>query len=113
MVQTDPESVSDAIAHFLDNAVKYTRKGGIIVSLRKSGDRANLTIQDSGSGISREYLPVIFEPFTQESEGFTKKYQGIGLGLALAKRYLDAVGAELDIQSEKDKGTTITIAFPV
>jgi signal transduction histidine kinase len=53
----------------------------------------------------------MFNPFTQESEGYTKEYEGVGLGLPLTKRYLDLIGAKLKVDSEKGIGSTFTIIF--
>jgi two-component system, sensor histidine kinase len=70
-----------------------------------------LEIRDTGIGISQEYLPRLFQPFSQEHSETARKFQGSGLGLALTRKYLELNGAELSVQSEKGKGTTFTIHF--
>jgi signal transduction histidine kinase len=77
------------LKNLLDNAIKYTESGEIILRLKNSQNHLALEIQDSGIGISKEYEQRIYEPFSQASEGYTKEFQGVGLGLALTKRYLD------------------------
>jgi len=70
-----------------------------------------LITKDTGIGISPEYLKHIFETFSQESSGYTKNYQGVGLGLSLTKRYLDLIKARIDITSEKGSGSEIALIF--
>jgi CheY-like chemotaxis protein len=78
---------------------------------RATDGRLCLEIRDTGMGISEEYLPRLFQPFSQEQSGPMRKFQGSGLGLALARKYLELNGAEISVQSEKGKGTTFTIRF--
>ena len=78
---------------------------------RAPDGRLCVEIRDTGIGISREYLPHLFEQFSQEQLGNTRRYQGSGLGLALTRKYLELNGAEISVQSEKGKGTTFTIHF--
>jgi CheY-like chemotaxis protein len=78
---------------------------------RATGARLCLEIRDTGIGISEEYLPRLFQPFSQEHSGPARRFQGSGLGLALTRKYLELNGAEISVQSEKGKGTTFTIRF--
>jgi len=112
MVSVDNYSIHQAILNITGNAIKYTNEGKIELSLIQKGDRFRLSIQDTGIGISEEYQKRIFDPYTQESEGFTKNFQGIGLGLALSKRYLELNDIELELESQKNVGTTFTLIFP-
>ena len=68
-------------------------------------------IADTGIGISRQYMPRLFLPFTQEETGYTRKFEGNGLGLSIVKSYLDLLRADIKVKSEKDRGTTFTITF--
>ncbi len=112
VVNLDEYSVSQAIANLIDNAIKYTKSGSVEVIIRKNEkDLLNVIIRDTGIGISKEYLPNIFEAFTQEDRGYTREYEGNGLGLALVKKYCEINDMELEIESEKGKGTTISIVF--
>ncbi|PKL87144.1 MAG: hypothetical protein CVV23_16915, partial [Ignavibacteriae bacterium HGW-Ignavibacteriae-2] len=60
---------------------------------------------------SQEFLPSLFNPFTQETEGYTRKFEGNGLGLALVKKYCELNNVQITVQSEKNKGTTFTLEF--
>ncbi len=111
MIFSDNHSLHQAILNLVDNAIKYTNAGKIELSLSQKQNSYRLSIQDTGIGISEEYQKRIFEPYTQESEGFTKNFQGIGLGLALTKRYLELNDINLELESSKSLGTTFTLIF--
>jgi len=110
-VRADEYGLCQAISNLLDNAIKYTEKGRVTLSLMKKAKRFILTIQDTGIGMSSEYMNRMFEAFSQESEGYTKKYQGIGLGMAIAKRHLDMNNVDLTVESTKGAGTVFTLTF--
>lgn len=109
----DSEAVKHILSNLLDNAVRYTEKGFIKISQTLQDNEVAWTIKDTGTGIDKAYLPDIFEPFRQQSLGYSKtNYQGAGLGLPLIKNMLDIMGGRIDISSEKAKGTTVTIYLP-
>lgn len=111
-VFVDEYSVIQIFSNLLDNAVKYTDKGYIeIVIERDNFGRLCVSIVDTGIGISENYLRNLFHPFSQEEEGYTRKYEGSGLGLALVKKCCDLNNAEIKVKSEKGKGSTFTVIF--
>jgi signal transduction histidine kinase len=88
----------------LDNALKFTERGMVACHLYRTADgRLCLEIRDSGIGISEEYLPHLFQPFSQEDSGNVRRFQGSGLDLALTLKYLELDGAELSVESERVK----------
>ncbi|MGA8570486.1 MAG: ATP-binding protein, partial [Candidatus Binataceae bacterium] len=102
-----------ALANLLDNAVKFTERGRITVRVyRETEGRICVDVEDTGIGIDSSYLPRLFEPFSQKDSGQARRYRGMGLGLALAKRYLALNGAELSLKSRKDEGSVFTIRLP-
>lgn len=108
----DEYLVSEIFQNLLSNAIKYTNTGGVEVGLSVfSNTKVKVDIKDTGIGISEKYLPKLFVPFTQEETGYTRKFEGNGLGLALVKSYLDLLKAEIKIKSEKGKGTVFSIIF--
>ncbi len=111
-IRADRDGISQSITNIIDNAIKYTERGQVTVELRQKYKGAILTIQDTGIGMSKEYLYKLYEAFTQESEGYTKEYQGIGLGMAIAKRHLDLNLVDIAVDSTKGIGTTFTLTFP-
>ncbi len=109
-VKTDEYALGQIMANLLDNAIKYSEKGEIEIVLSESEKGGlKLEVSDTGIGISDEYLPQIFTPFTQEEKGYTRKYDGTGLGLSLVKKYCDLIGADISVKSKKNEGTTFTI----
>lgn len=79
-----------------------------------SGRETNIYIKvtDTGIGISNDFLPKIFNPFEQESSGQGRRFEGTGLGLSISKKYLEFLGGEILITSEKGKGSTFEITVP-
>jgi signal transduction histidine kinase len=111
-VMVDIFTCSQAISNLIDNAIKYTFSGSIDISIFTIENSPAILISDTGIGISEEYRDKIFKPFRQGSEGYTKEYQGIGLGLSIARRYLDLNNIKFNLDSELNVGTTITLRFP-
>ena len=112
-VRFDAYCLSSAIRKLFDNAVKFTAQGEITVTLRQEADDSLvLEVTDTGTGIGSGYLPNLFEPFSQEDPGLTRRFEGAGIGLALAKRFLELNGATVSAVSEKGKGSAFRIHFP-
>ena len=109
----DRYTVRQIFANLIDNAIKFTRTGEINVLIRKSNEHVVVLVKDSGIGISDKYIPHIFDPFSQEDRGYTRRFEGTGLGLSLVKKYCDLNGAEIGIESKKGNGTVIKILFPL
>lgn len=108
----DSYSVMQLFSNLVDNAIKYTEQGGIKIEIfRNTNSEICVSVADTGIGISENYLPNLFEPFTQEDGGYTRKYEGTGLGLALVKQYCTLNNAEISVKSEKGKGTEFVVTF--
>lgn len=114
-VYADYDNLHRVCSIVLSNAVKYTEKGSVAVStiFRVKSETVELIFSDTGVGIDSEYLPFIFEPFLQESTGLSRLYQGAGLGLALARRLLSAMGGTITVTSRKGAGTIVCISFKI
>jgi PAS domain S-box-containing protein len=107
----DRYSVHQLFSNLVDNAIKYTKKGFVKIEVSEEDCAVLVKVIDSGIGISKEFLSHIFESFSQEEHGYTRQYEGNGLGLMLAKKYCEINGAEIDVKSIKDKGSTFTVKF--
>jgi CheY-like chemotaxis protein len=108
----DEYSIIMAISNLLDNAIKYTCKGFINVILyRGENDDIMLAIKDTGMGIDHKFLEKIYDPYRQEHMGYSRAYEGIGLGLSLVKKVLTLNNAKIFVESKKGKGTTFSINF--
>ncbi|MGH7823329.1 MAG: ATP-binding response regulator, partial [Candidatus Binatia bacterium] len=111
-LRIDPSCLRGAVRNLLDNAVKFTDRGEVSVRVyRDAGGSVCLSVHDTGVGISDDYLEKLFEPFSQEETGYTRSFEGAGIGLSLARKYLELNGAELSAQSRKGAGSTFTIRF--
>jgi len=114
-VNVDVHCLESAINNLLNNAVKFTRQGFIEIEAGVLEERelAVCKVKDSGIGISTEYLDHIFSPFSQEDLNISRHYEGNGLGLALAKKYLEKMGGSLLVDSIKGVGSTFTFTLPL
>lgn len=109
IINNDENVISTIIKNIVDNAFKYTDKGKIEINSTLAANKKIIEISDTGIGISSEYLPSLFEPFTQEEMAINRSYDGNGLGLALAKEFAILVGADIQVESAKGKGSKFTI----
>jgi signal transduction histidine kinase len=113
IIRADRRSLEVALTKLIDNAVKFTERGAVSIRLAWEPDRtAHLEISDSGVGIAADYIPHLFEPFSQESGNYARPFEGIGLGLAITRHYLDLNCAQIAVRSAKGHGTTFTIRLP-
>jgi PAS domain S-box-containing protein len=101
-----------ALSNILDNAVKFTESGGIRVRTMEREGALRVEIMDTGCGMSEEFIHEMFLPFHQEKTGYSRPYDGLGLGLSLVKKYIDACGGSIAVQSRQGVGSTFTIALP-
>jgi signal transduction histidine kinase len=109
---SDSYCVVQSIRNLLENAIKYTYKGYVSLKLYQDNPtRIKLDVQDTGIGIREEYRQRLFEPFSQEDASNTRQFEGIGLGLAITRKLLDAIRARITVASTKDVGSTFTISF--
>lgn len=108
----DHYSVNQIFINLLDNAIKFTNSGKVEVIIRNNDKKQlQIDVSDTGVGISEKYLPEIFELFSQEETGYTRKFEGMGLGLVLVKEYTTLNKADVQIVSKKNKGTTFSVIF--
>ena len=108
----DRYSLIQIFSNIIDNAIKYTAKGSVdIIVGRDQLKRLFVKVTDTGIGMSEEYIKNLFVPFTQEKMGYSRPYEGSGLGMALIKKFSELNKAEIKLQSEKKKGTTLQIIF--
>jgi len=108
----DHNSLNQIFVNLVDNAIKYTKEGKVeIIVDRDSYTNIRVIVADTGIGISEEFKKNIFEPFMQEERGYSRRFEGNGLGLALVKKYCDMNKAEIRIESEKGKGSSFIVTF--
>jgi PAS domain S-box-containing protein len=108
----DEAAFDRVLTNLVTNAIKFTEEGRVTVALRATPETAELTVADTGVGISESFLQRIFGAFEQESEGKMREYEGIGLGLTITKRLIDLMNGTIDVDSTKGEGTTVAVALP-
>jgi signal transduction histidine kinase/ActR/RegA family two-component response regulator len=114
-IQADERRLKQILVNLLSNAVKFTPEGGEI-GLQVQGDEAgqivNLTVWDTGIGISKEDLARLFQPFVQLDSSLSRQYAGTGLGLVLAQRMVSMHGGSVSVESTPGQGSRFTISLP-
>jgi signal transduction histidine kinase/CheY-like chemotaxis protein len=114
-VDADAQCVESAFNNLMSNAVKFTHQGfvEVEVSILEEKGLAICKVRDSGIGISTKYLDHLYHPFSQEDLNIGRNFEGNGLGLALAKRYIEKLGGSLLVDSIKGVGSTFTFTLPL
>ena len=113
-INSDRDMLLKIFNNLISNAIKYTIKGGVYVKCKLNNSSGSIVVDviDTGVGISKEFQNIIFEPFRQASEGYSRKFEGTGLGLSLAKKYIEMLNGNITIVSAPGKGSTFTITLP-
>ncbi|MFP4620536.1 MAG: sensor histidine kinase [Bacteroidales bacterium] len=111
--KTDPEKVKLIISNLLSNAVKYSyENSNIVLKVWDSDGKLFISVKDFGTGISEKNQEIIFDRFKQLDSGINSVYRGHGLGLSINKALIDLLNGDIDIQTEKGKGSEFTISIP-
>ena len=112
-VLADRDKLEKIVLNLMFNALKFTPAGGR-VSLRaeKQGEEFVLIVSDTGMGIAEKNLPFVFDRFWQADGSSKRKYQGVGIGLALVKELVEIQGGKVTVESQEGKGTTFTVRLP-
>lgn len=115
MVSGDSNRLQQVIWNLLSNAVKFTDSGGrVLVLLSQIGSTVRIVVKDTGQGISREFIPYIFDRFRQADSTTTRQHGGLGLGLAIARHLVEIHGGTIAAESAgKGRGATFTICLPM
>jgi signal transduction histidine kinase/ActR/RegA family two-component response regulator len=115
IISGDPDRLQQVIWNLLSNAVKFTPKGGRVeVRLQRVHSHIEISVADTGQGISPELLPFVFERFRQADQTTTRQHGGLGLGLAIVRQLLELHGGQVSVASAgAGKGTTFTVILPV
>jgi signal transduction histidine kinase len=109
----DRDKLEKIVLNLVFNALKFTPAGGRVeLRAEKVGEAFVLTVADTGMGISEKNLPHVFDRFWQADGSSKRKYQGVGIGLALVKELVEIQGGKVTLQSQEGKGTTFTVSLP-
>jgi len=115
VLSIDPHRIRQVIWNVLTNAVKFTPSGGrVTVRLSRSPREVAIQVTDTGRGIAPDFLPHIFTPFRQAEPAATRSYDGLGLGLAIARQLVELHGGNIEVKSEGEgRGATFTVLLPL
>jgi signal transduction histidine kinase len=113
-ISGDPAQVSQVIINLIDNAIKYTPRDGCVeITLNTRDANAVVCVSDTGIGIPSGEIPYVFERFYQVDKARSGENRGVGLGLSIVKRIVEAHEGQISVQSEEGRGTTFSVTFPL
>jgi signal transduction histidine kinase len=111
-VMADTRKVRQILLNLVGNAVKFTHTGSVTLTGRRDGDHIVITVEDTGIGISSDNLERIFEPFWQVEQGRSRRSEGTGLGLNVARRLARLMDGDIYVSSREGNGTRFTLLLP-
>ena len=111
-VELNGSAVRQVLQNLVDNAVKFTPEGEVTVRIERDAEEIHVHVRDTGVGISEEFLPRMYEAFVQESDGYTRSFEGCGLGLTIAKRLIELIGGTIHVETKRGAGSLFTASFP-
>lgn len=112
-LETDAWKLRHVVSNLLTNAVKFTDEGSVSLEVRRRGDEVHITVADTGIGIAPEHLEHIFDPFWQAEQSATRRFEGTGLGLGVARELTRLIGGEIQVESRLGRGTTFLVTLPI
>ena len=111
--ETDIACLRRVLGHLVENAIKFTDKGEIAISVSHSAKEVSIAVLDTGVGIDKDFLPFVFDEFKQESAGLSRDHEGNGLGLAIARRLVEMMNGRIHVESHRGIGSKFTIHIPM
>ncbi|MGC9354446.1 MAG: PAS domain S-box protein [Mariniphaga sp.] len=112
IVETDQEKLNGVLMNLIKNAIKYTNQGGIEMGYRVVENTLEFFVKDTGIGIEKKHREFVFERFAQADISLSKPYEGAGLGLSIAKAYVEILGGKIWFESESSKGSQFYFTIP-
>ncbi|MBX3479795.1 MAG: EAL domain-containing protein [Caulobacter sp.] len=111
-VMGDPTRLRQVIGNLVNNAIKFTETGGVMITVVPEGGGLRFLVRDSGIGIAPDKIGGLFGAFTQADQSITRRFGGTGLGLAICKRLVEAMGGEVEVQSQVGRGSVFGFLLP-
>lgn len=112
-VTGDAARLRQILLNLVGNAVKFTSKGGIVISVRAEGANVAFSISDTGIGIGEQELPHLFQPFVQADASIRRRFGGSGLGLVICKRLVEGMGGQIIVESAAGRGSRFCFSLPM
>jgi signal transduction histidine kinase len=115
LLRTDNEKLKAIIQNLINNALKFTERGTVTVSARHivEANVLEVKVSDTGAGIARDKLPLIFDMFKQADSSATRRHEGVGLGLYIVRKFVDLLGGEISVQSRLGEGSMFVVSLPL
>jgi len=114
LIETDWGKLKNVLVSLLNNAIKFTDKGGVKLSVTKGANGSvSFVVADTGIGIPKDLVPLIFDKFRQLDGSPARNYEGTGLGLTISKNLAELIGGKIEVESEVGKGSTFKVTIPV
>jgi signal transduction histidine kinase/HAMP domain-containing protein len=111
IVKTDGDKLKHILQNLIHNAMKFTEDGSVIISARCLHDSIEIVVKDTGVGIEKEKLPVIFDIFRQVDSSQTRSHGGVGVGLFIVKKYVELLNGRIEVESSPGRGTVFTLTI--
>ncbi|WP_322802903.1 ATP-binding protein [Vibrio alfacsensis] len=105
--------LNQIVSNIINNAIKFTQVGSVVVTIQQTSSTLQITVRDSGCGMTKEQLSQIYQPFVQADRSISRKFGGSGLGMSIVKKLMDLMNGTITINSEPDIGTSIELLLPV
>jgi len=109
----DELRIRQVLTNLLDNAIKFTASGSVVLRAEAQGDQLHFSVKDTGIGIAPERLDAIFDPFTQADASMTRRFGGTGLGTTISKQLVELMGGKIWAESTVGEGTTFHVLLPL
>jgi len=109
----DPVRLNQILSNLVNNALKFTERGHVLLSIYHDGKRLHIAVSDTGIGIPPEKIGALFAAFSQADQSTTRKFGGTGLGLTICQKLAQAMGGQIAVTSQVGKGSTFTVSIPV
>jgi signal transduction histidine kinase len=108
----DDRAFATALGHIIDNAIKFSAGGEVLVGVRTEGSGVVCTVSDAGAGMGEAFVTRAYDAFSQESRGVSRTYEGCGLGLTVARGLIELMGGQIQIESAVGRGTVVEMKLP-
>ena len=112
-VLADPVRLNQVLANLINNALKFTADGSVLLHVTRDAGRIRFSVKDTGIGIAQDKVAAIFSAFSQADQTTARRFGGTGLGLSIAQRLVAAMGGEITVTSIEGEGSTFTFSLPV
>ena len=114
VIRTDGRKLRHILENLINNAVKFTEQGAVTISARcfSEAKAVHFMVTDTGIGISRDLLPIVFDIFRQVDGSSTRLHGGVGLGLYIVKKFTELLGGKVEVKSDFGKGSMFTVTIP-